>query len=225
MIRSVRFQATTGLRVCVGASSGGYTSSPAETPRARATQIRTTRCQRERTDEPRHETVLLFPVRAPQWPTYNCRPNIGAACMDCDHVQTIPPGAEGRPRDYRDSHFVRLTYSLSAADNVDVRVAGAVRLGFGPSCGRCSCADPDGNAAAPGQRGVDNPVHLRQQDSGSIVLSVGDSNLDGIAQRQHAPPLACVLGRDVQAMLAAALREISKEGLHYVTCWPQTRGR
>ena len=59
-------------------------------------------------------------------------------------------------------------------------------------------------------------MHLRQQDVGSIVLSVGDSNLDGIAQRQHAPPLGCALGRDVQAMLAAALREISKEGLHYV---------
>jgi len=92
-------------------------------------------------------------------------------------------------------------------------------------CGRCLCADPDGSATAPGQRGVDNPVHLRQQHVGSIVLSAGDSNLDGIAQRQNAPPLACVLGRDILAMLPAALGEISKEGLHCVTRWPLTRGR
>src|SRR6266542_1102410 len=64
-----------------------------------------------------------------------------------------------------------------------------------------SCADPQRHSTAPGERRIDDGVHLLQQHVGSVGLSCSDGHLDRIAQRQYLPPLVRFVCVDILVTL------------------------
>ena len=64
--------------------------------------------------------------------------------------------------------------------------------------------------AATRQRGTDDRVHFLQEKADSIVLPVGDGELNRIAQREHLAPLVRSICKAVRAPLSRHISEIGE---------------
>src|SRR5207247_313473 len=96
---------------------------------------------------------------------------------------------------------------------------------FGLSLARPGCQAPFSYAdavrtvfkvseAASSEGGIDDRVHLLQQHIGSVLLSLGDGDLDSIAQCEHLPALVPLVCTDVLVTLPCPLGNVGEECVH-----------
>ena len=70
------------------------------------------------------------------------------------------------------------------------------------------------DATPSAKRRIDDHVHLLKQQVGAFALSLRDSNLDEVIQREYPPTLISSVGVDISTPLSRSFGDVGEKRLH-----------